>query len=136
MDNQDALADHSIFRHLLVLNIDRFKWAGVGHCFNLGIPSLQLCHISSAKTAGLIASQAPVPVLICLVGFVGRPGEGVVKARQVANHPKIPSGAVLIVEMAVQKQVSGLLRKSSFLGRNILGVIFLGDFLIKVAQRP
>ena len=118
------------------MNIGRFKWVGVGHCFNPGIPSLQLCRISSVQTAGLFASQAPAPVLICLVEIGGQPGVGVVKARQVANRPKIPSRAVLIVEMAEQKQVSGLLPKSGFLGGNFLGVISLDDFLVKVAQRP
>ena len=100
------------------MNIGRFKRVRVGRFFNLCIPSLLICRISSVQTAGLFASQAPAPVLIYLVEFVGQSGVGVVKARQVANRPKIPSRAVLIVEMAEQKQVSGLLPKSGFLGRN------------------
>ena len=67
---------------------------------------------------------------------MGQPGVGVVKTRQVVNRPKIPSRAVLIVEMAEQKQVSGLLPKLGFLGGNFFGVISLDDFLVKVAQRP
>ena len=118
------------------MNIGRFNWVRVGNCFNPGIPSLQLCRISSVQTAGLFASQAPAPVLFYLVEFVGQPGVGVVNDRQVANHPKIPSRAVLIVEMAEQKQVSGLLPKSNFLGRKFLDVISLDDFLNKVAQLP
>ncbi len=65
MDNQDTVADHSFFE--AVVNIEHwlFQMGQVGRFFNLCVPSLLICRISSAQTAGLFASQVPTPVLIC-----------------------------------------------------------------------
>ncbi|SVC41588.1 uncharacterized protein METZ01_LOCUS294442, partial [marine metagenome] len=53
------------------MNIGRFKWVRVGRFFNLCIPSLLICRISSIQTAGPFASQAATPVLIrCRVSLV------------------------------------------------------------------